>query len=150
MALRSFLLIVAFASLALCAAPNAANQNNHFNFEEDEGTLVNPQCWIPKGRSHCAPFFVIIGSMKCGTTSLYSYLLNHPQVLPINSGARLGGRPIIAEKEVRFFIEPSWSKLMNSVGIEKAYTEYFDIFPPIAPSNEFQVITGEASPMYVV
>ena len=30
----------------------------------------------------CRPGFIIIGAGKCGTSSLYHYLVGHPRVLP--------------------------------------------------------------------
>jgi len=42
-------------------------------------------------RARALPDFVVVGAQKCGTSSLYSYLLQHPNVLPA------------ARKEVHFF-----------------------------------------------
>ena len=33
------------------------------------------------------PDFMVIGTQKAGTTSLYNYLLSHPRIIP-NSGAK--------------------------------------------------------------
>lgn len=40
--------------------------------------------------------FLIIGAMKCGTTSLYHYLCEHPNIVPAR------------EKELHFKKGPSW------------------------------------------
>lgn len=70
------------------------------------------------------PDFLIIGGQKCGTTSLYQYLIQHPQILPA------------AQKEVHFF------DLNFSQGIEW-YQQQFPL-----PTSE-QQLTGESSPYYL-
>ena len=56
------------------------------------------------------PSYLIIGERKCGTSSLYRYLLKHPQILPCKL------------KEPQFFSKaPSF--------IEKNIEEYFALFP---------------------
>lgn len=44
---------------------------------------------------------------------------------------------VLAEKEVRFFNDPAWSKLVNKFGQKKAVSNYLDLFPeipaPMAP-----------------
>ncbi|WP_293356392.1 thioesterase domain-containing protein [Microcoleus sp. CAWBG51] len=71
------------------------------------------------------PSFIIPGFMKCGTTSLYSYLSTHPQVLPT------------VDKELWFF----------SYLFEQGIDYYLAHFPSI--SNSTNYITGEASPIYI-
>lgn len=78
------------------------------------------------------PDFVIIGAMKCGTTSLYDYLAMHPEVAPAT------------EKEIHFFDN----------NFEKGLAWYCDHFPPRmrrwwARMNGRRLITGEASPYYM-
>lgn len=70
------------------------------------------------------PDFLIIGAMKAGTTSLYEYISQHPQVLPSN------------QKEIHFFVHH----------FEKGLDWYLSHFPPI--TKEKKIITGEASPGY--
>jgi tetratricopeptide (TPR) repeat protein len=70
------------------------------------------------------PNFIIIGCQRCGTTSLYTYLAQHPQILT----------PI--KKEMDFF---SWH-------FDRGIDWYLAHFPPM-PSGE-QFLTGEASPSY--
>lgn len=72
-----------------------------------------------------APDFIIIGSQRCGTTSLYSYLTQHPQILS----------PI--KKEVDF-----WSWHFN-----RGINWYLSHFPPLPEGQHF--LTGEASPSYL-
>ncbi|XP_071819278.1 carbohydrate sulfotransferase 15-like isoform X2 [Apostichopus japonicus] len=39
----------------------------------------NP-CWYEKSRLRCIPYFYLIGMPKCGTTDLWSKLVQHPQI----------------------------------------------------------------------
>jgi hypothetical protein len=52
--------------------------------------LLGRSRFVPSDQK-ALPGFLIIGSQKCGTTSLYAYLCDHPQVVPA------------AVKEVKFF-----------------------------------------------
>ena len=70
------------------------------------------------------PNFIIIGSQRCGTTSLYTYLAQHPQILT----------PI--KKEMDFF---SWH-------FDRGIDWYLAHFPPMPVGEQF--LTGEASPSY--
>ena len=70
------------------------------------------------------PDFIIIGVGKCGTTSLYKYLSQHPQVLPA------------IKKEINFF----------NFNFEHGIDWYLAHFPALA--GEQNLITGEASPSY--
>lgn len=70
------------------------------------------------------PEFAVIGVHKGGTTSLYSYLIEHPRIIA----------PI--KKEMDFW---SW-KFNGSVDWYKSH------FPPIPAQGNF--LTGEASPSY--
>lgn len=79
------------------------------------------------------PDFVIIGAQRCGTSSLYAYLSQHPQVLPA------------IKKEVHFF----------DLGFEKGVRWYRAHFPFLLEMRcrrllaSKSVITGEASPCYL-
>jgi hypothetical protein len=79
------------------------------------------------------PDFLIIGGQKCGTTSLYQYLTQHPRVAPA------------VRKEIQYFSEhyhrgPRW---------------YRRHFPPLVARNPGRLIgrkrllTGEATPYYL-
>lgn len=72
-----------------------------------------------------APDFLIIGATKCGTTSLFTYLDRHPQILSPH------------KKEINFF----------NHHFEMGVPWYLAHFPAIADLPEF--ITGEASPFYI-
>lgn len=71
------------------------------------------------------PDFIIIGATKCGTTSLFSYLSQHPKVLSPH------------RKEINFF----------NHNFNLGIPWYLAQFPAIADSPDF--ITGEASPSYI-
>jgi len=135
-------------------------------------------CYTVPGRGfigkRCAPSFVIAGAMKSGTTSLYAYLLQHPQIERVTeepvdqprTGAkshkikRLVKKPILAAKEVRFWMDPNYRRLKEELGgIDEALQWYYDLFAPIpAPSDTLDSahesnrgkIAGEATPMYIV
>ncbi|PGZ96167.1 sulfotransferase [Bacillus pseudomycoides] len=72
------------------------------------------------------PGFLIIGAQKCGTTSLYNYLIQHPQIIPASC------------KEIHFF----------DIYFEKGLDWYRSQFPLLLECNK-KWITGEASPYYV-
>jgi hypothetical protein len=71
------------------------------------------------------PDFLIIGAQKAGTTSLYDYLVEHPDVLPA------------AAKEVHYF----------DLRYAKGLNWYRGHFPPRAMKGDR--LTGEASPYYL-
>ena len=72
-----------------------ARASSHFCGERVART--NP-CWSHQGRERCMPYFFLLGEMKCGTTTLYKKLAEHPQVvLPRN-------------KEVRYLQQPKYRK----------------------------------------
>ncbi|MEG4842140.1 tetratricopeptide repeat protein [Microcoleus sp. B9-D4] len=69
--------------------------------------------------------FIIIGSPRCGTTSLYKYITSHPQILAA------------AHKEICFFSEH----------FNKGIDWYLSHFPPPIEAHHF--LTGEATPTYL-
>ncbi len=80
----------------------------------------------PRGGKRIAkPHFMILGKRKCGTTSLYSYLTQHPCVAPA------------LKKELRFF----------DAHFDRGLHWYLAQFPPIG--NRPELITGEASVEYI-
>ncbi|HWO75382.1 MAG TPA: sulfotransferase domain-containing protein [Bacillus sp. (in: firmicutes)] len=72
------------------------------------------------------PDFLIIGAQKCGTTSLYNYLIQHPQVIPAKT------------KEIHFF----------DIHFKNGWEWYCRQFPMALEPKE-NCITGEASPYYL-
>ncbi|OKH37067.1 sulfotransferase [[Phormidium ambiguum] IAM M-71] len=76
-----------------------------------------------KNSAECQPDFIIIGAQKCGTTSLYQYLIQHPQIVPAS------------QKEVHFF----------DLNFAKGVDWYRQQFQTVSEG----LITGEASPYYI-
>lgn len=85
------------------------------------------------GPLHTLPDFLIIGSAKCGTSSLYEYLIKHP-----NIESAIG-------KEINYF----------DMQYEKGINWYKTYFPSLIhkkiSKNIFhkKLITGEATPRYI-
>ncbi len=94
---------------------------------------VNETFRLLTGVMRALPDFLILGGHKCGTSSLYYYLIQHPQVLPA------------AVTEVHFF----------DGQFDKGVRWYRSRFP-LLPEMYYQrkrtskdVITGEATPYYL-
>lgn len=85
---------------------------------EDSGTYQN----------FCRPGFLIIGQGKCGTSSLYHYLVGHPRVLPAS------------EKQIHYF------KYYARYGL-KWYMGHFPTAESFMANGA--LMTGEASPGYL-
>ncbi|XZN90591.1 MAG: sulfotransferase family protein [Microcoleus sp.] len=81
---------------------------------------LQPMNQIPK-----PPDFIIIGVQKGGTTSLYNYLTQHPQIVPAT------------QKEVHYF----------DLNFDKGADWYYSQFPQ--PKSGENLTTGEASPYYI-
>ncbi|MEH7385241.1 sulfotransferase domain-containing protein [Bacillus sp. JJ1521] len=77
------------------------------------------------------PHFLIIGAMKCGTSSLYRNLVNHPQVISAS------------KKEVHFF-DKKFDRGLDW------YLNHFPLLLENTNENRQDLITGEASPKYLV
>lgn len=73
------------------------------------------------------PDFMIIGFMKCATTSLYDYIIKHPQILPAS------------HKEIMFF---------NNEGLYEMGTDWYRANFTAIP-QDCGYVTGEASTLYV-
>ena len=90
------------------------------------------------GKQAKLPDFLIVGAMKCGTTSLHHYLRQHPQVF------------IPVQKEPRFFFynEQDPQHLVPNPRVYRSITwkfaDYIDLFR-MAKDGQ---IMGEASPIY--
>lgn len=72
-----------------------------------------------------SPDFIILGAQKAGTSSLYMYLTQHPNIIPA------------LRKEVEFW---SWK-------YRRGHDWYFAHFPPLPTNGTF--LTGEACPGYL-
>jgi hypothetical protein len=86
-----------------------------------------------KGAFHSKPDFLIIGGEKCGTTSLYEYLIKHPDIMPAKG------------KEVAYFDY----KFSNGFGWYKTFFPRFITkkFKEILSKNK--ILSGEATPRYL-
>lgn len=88
--------------------------------------------------THMRPSFFIIGANKCGTSSLYRYILANPKVLPC------------AEKEPNFFGQHSAAYIAGHID------EYFSLFPtcdyrgPLTFEWEASDLAGTSSPTTIV
>lgn len=88
---------------------------------------------IATSKFRLLPHFIIIGAQKAGTTSLFYYLSQHPQIIPS------------IEKEVHFF-DGGLNPFVDNY--EKGQQWYRAHFPlPQIVGNDF--VTGEASPLYM-
>ena len=87
---------------------------------------LNP-CWSEANVVSCLPHFFIIGEMKCGTTTLYNHLRNHPQVV------------VPRVKEPRF--------LQPGRFAQTTVSRYKVNFDAVAPHEDR--ITFDASPVYL-
>lgn len=132
------------------------NKHNDIEAFEDFEKLQNARSWLHKhklihniykrmiyglfqrhiyyltGPMRVLPDFIVIGCQKCATTSLYDYLIQHPDI----SAA--------TEKEIHFFDSN------YNVGI----TWYRSFFPTVffkkfSKIKQRKFVTGEASPMYI-
>jgi hypothetical protein len=59
---------------------------------------------IIKNSSHAAPDFMIIGTAKAGTTSLFQYLAQHPDIVPSKSKELFYFRPTSQWKGLRWYL----------------------------------------------
>ncbi|MGK7918716.1 MAG: sulfotransferase domain-containing protein, partial [Trichodesmium sp.] len=89
------------------------HQYTGINFNKNYDDLVNSQ----------KPHFLIIGGQKCGTNSLYNYLIQHPLVAPS------------LQHEIHYF----------DLNFDKDLKWYQSQFPQLEPG----IITGESSPYYL-
>lgn len=90
--------------------------------------MVRDQARLASSWSRALPDFMIIGAQKAGTTSLFNYLAQYPD---IHSGAK---------KEVHFF--DHW--------YDHGERWYRSQFPPTLPLGGRTWLTGEASPYYLL
>jgi hypothetical protein len=79
------------------------------------------------------PGFMILGAMKSGTTSLYYYLTQHPQIVPAMT------------KEVHFF---DGGREGGSDDYQKGISYYLSYFPYVSELNGGKQ-TFEATPSYI-
>lgn len=73
---------------------------------------------------HLSPSFFIAGERKCGTSSLYRYLVAHPNILPCKV------------KEPDLFSKPWWKVLAG-------FSNYKKLFPAVNDSGKIEMIWPE-------
>lgn len=83
--------------------------------------------------SRALPDFMVVGAQKAGTTSLYDYLVKHPNVLPA------------FEKEIHYFDDGLSGNEKNYSKDDRWYRAHFPLRSQLTSSR----ITGEASPYYL-
>ena len=79
------------------------------------------------------PDFLIIGVMKAGTSSLFSYLSQHPNIVPS------------IKKEIHFFDGGNFTNQYNHEKGQLWYRSYF----PLKIKKQFGYLTFEATPKYI-
>jgi len=94
---------------------------------EQENDVDPLQAIVRRAHRPCGPRGFILGAMKAGTTSLNSYLRQHPQVLPT------------ARKEIRFFSSDD----LYDLGIDW----YQSFFPPTPLTGQY--LSVDATPAYL-
>jgi hypothetical protein len=94
------------------------------------------------GRTLVVPDFLIIGAAKSGTTSLYHYLDQHPDVF-FSSGIKEPGYFCFADRPYRLIangLPDLWKTAVTSLD------EYLDLFRDAPP----HAVVGEATPEYLL
>ena len=77
------------------------------------------------------PDYVIAGEAKCGTTSLYRYLLQHPSVLPAdekepNNFRHFGASPLFCRAHFPLVTTRAWRRMRTGAAVAgEASAEYF-------------------------
>jgi hypothetical protein len=82
--------------------------------------------------SRMLPDFIVIGAMKCGSTSMYDYLKRHPSILP-------------AYKKAAHYFDMNYSKGLDW------YRAHFPLSSKAAQkeTQSSLLLTGESSPYYI-
>ncbi len=84
------------------------------------------------GRGRLLPDFLIVGSMKCGTTSMHDWLIEHPFVAP-------------AKKDIHFFSV----KYAQGADVYRSYFPYARDREAFAAEHGRPFISGEATASYL-
>jgi hypothetical protein len=103
--------------------------------------VARQQARVATRKIRILPSFLIVGVQRAGTTSLFDYLLRHPDV----SGPLAGGAEVSwSRKELHFFDERFWR------GIDW-YRSFFptEIRRRVARLRGGDLVAGEATPYYM-
>jgi hypothetical protein len=98
-----FLFIFALLSIVASMKPNLPLSSS-IELPSKDPSLKFDKCYTItnlEGKTICTPYFIIAGTFKSGTTSLYSYLSFHPEV-SLNVGT-------VQEKETHFFSKTNFT-----------------------------------------
>ncbi|MGB3532297.1 MAG: tetratricopeptide repeat protein [Microcoleaceae cyanobacterium] len=106
----------------LPAATTAYQQASYQKITKEYPEFINTNIIL---KSNDFPNFLIIGSSKCGTTSLYHNIIEHPQILPA------------LKKEINFWHDD----------LKQGLNWYRAHFLPYPQTQHY--LTGEASPHYL-
>jgi hypothetical protein len=87
--------------------------------------------------SRRTPSFIILGSQKCGTTSVYEYICQHPLVV---RGKR---------RETHYF-DWRWNHSLPSDDAEKHRNYYLNFYDEANLFKHSSLITGESTPSYLL
>jgi len=94
--------------------------------------ILRPGIWrIITAPFRVLPDFLIIGAGKCGTSSLYNYLIQHPNIYPAKF------------KELNYFVR-RWTRWYRP-NFPTIFLKYF-----VNKFRKEQFMTGEASPFYLL
>ncbi len=85
-----------------------------------------------RGAEHVLPDFLIIGSMKCGTTSLFHYLMQHPGIFGPS------------DKEVHFLNNPRYFRL--GVNWYRSHFPTIKLMEERSAALGYTAVSGEATP----
>ena len=97
-------------------------------------------CWAIRNASRCLPSFLLVGTMKAGTTALASYLQLHEDVY------------MSTKKEPNFF-NPTCGRRCPAGGHANNLRFYFSLFPSLDPTADgpaaLRAATFEATASYL-
>jgi tetratricopeptide (TPR) repeat protein len=110
------------AHLGQIEAAIDCNQKASFQQLSNSHPQLVQSAWNPAQKR--SPDFLVLGFIKCGTTSIYGYLSTHPQILPA------------VTKELHYF----------TLSPVQDIDYYLSHFPAISDRN---YLTGEATPTYI-
>eukprot|EP00948_MAST-09A_sp_MAST-9A-sp1_P001244 g1244.t1 len=126
------------------------------NFENEEGgedkkKIIERESnvpLLPSGFKSTYPHFFIFGVMKCGTSSLYHYILQHPFIRPLSSGRKephiFDRKPHLAENfHERMTNASTSSKTSNNI-----HNNYHDKTLDLLGQSKF--MWGDATPSYLL
>lgn len=116
-----------------CIDKISNKQQMKFKLDKKQKRALTFPFRIASSSLRCLPDFIIIGAPKCGTSSLYYYLSQHPQIKPC------------IKKEINFF---NAGKDPHVDDYAKGLSWYRAFFP-LDLRRQHRFFTGEASTLYM-